>query len=245
VTGVAQAFRDRVRADARLVVARLWATEATTTEIGKLVGTSASRVSQLAQVMGLPSRKDKIDHSGDRYMGREAARLGLTRVELKRLVVKTVLDRRLVRAVLDGTLVGDPVAEQVVETATPAKTYSCVDCGKSLKWYAKRCRGCYQGKTEQSSRKKTSQIRDPLARAIVESFSPVALKVATRRALVVRRADPDEFRTPIVMRRTPTTASQCEDLTAELMGDPAPGRSALAGARPWQPYEPETKEISP
>ena len=37
----------------------------------------------------------------------------------------------------------------------------------------------------------------------------------------------DEFKTPIVLRRTPVPPELCEDQTAYYMGDPPPGRSAL------------------
>lgn len=44
----------------------------------------------------------------------------------------------------------------------------------------------------------------------------------------------NEFDAPITMRRP--VVRDAPDVTAELMGDPAPGRSALASAKPWTPY---------
>jgi hypothetical protein len=149
---------------------------------------------------------------------------------------------RVVAAVLAAGPVLD-LEPRLVQSKSPS--YSCCDCGKPLKTHSRQCRDCYRGLTEQSARKRTSRITDPLASAIVAAFEPAAVKVEPCRDLVVRTSDPLEFRTPIVVRRAPTPADQCHDLTAELMGDPAPQRSALAGARPWRPYEPETREVSP
>ena len=44
-----------------------------------------------------------------------------------------------------------------------------------------------------------------------------------------------QLQSPVVPRRRPT--DERETVTAALMGDPHPSRSALAGARPWHPYE--------
>lgn len=62
-------------------------------------------------------------------------------------------------------------------------------------------------------------------------------------APVSRRPMPPEFRTPLTMRKMPVPAHLCEDQTADLMGDPPPGRSAFSqhAAETYAAIERETR----
>ncbi len=65
-----------------------------------------------------------------------------------------------------------------------------------------------------------------------------AAKAASFRRLInsVRELVPANAR--LTTRRSPSPAQLCEDVTGELMGDPPPHRSALAGYRPRAPVGP-------
>jgi len=76
--------------------------------------------------------------------------------------------------------------------------------------------------TETKSRPET-----PVAVAVARELAPLAAAPVTR--LV------DGWAGKIALRREPS--AEVDDRASELMGDPPPARSALAGAEPWRPYE--------
>jgi hypothetical protein len=72
-----------------------------------------------------------------------------------------------------------------------------------------------------------SAPKTPIATAVGRELVPLAARPVKR--LV------NGWAGRLDLRRAPSV--DVADCTAELMGDPAPGRSALAGAAPWRPHE--------
>jgi DNA-directed RNA polymerase subunit M/transcription elongation factor TFIIS len=130
----------------------------------------------------------------------------------------------------------DELIEQLSSTAQKraAGLSRCESCGRRCSYYSsKQCRSCYEDRT---GHKRTAQ---PPAPTEIKNLPVVFTKKLTQEELDLLKprlhAIVREGFSKLTMRRP--VVENALDNTAELMGDPAPQRSALADAKPWQPYE--------
>jgi hypothetical protein len=85
-------------------LAALWGTSMTQTEIARRLGFSAAYISIMAEALGLPPRSATNSAEERAYLFAEATRRGLTPRVLREKVINTVLQSRLIDAVLDDGL---------------------------------------------------------------------------------------------------------------------------------------------